>query len=256
MRYRILSVTAAAFAVALLAAGAGRSAGGDKPKEKPAAAAKPIEIKGELTATDPPDKENGGPSKIHKAKLKKGTPYVIDLMSKDFDSFLRLLSPRGDQIAENDDGGDFLNSRLRFTPEEDGEYQLVATSLNRKTGKYVLRVRAVAPLVGKKLKVGDDVQDRLAQDDPSPPGIDKRAKVYNLAMTADKTYVFDLVSKQFDAYLILQDPAGQTIAHDDDGGEGLNSRLRFRCTADGTYTIIATGLGNPLGEFELRVRED
>jgi hypothetical protein len=49
--------------------------------------------------------------------------YVIDLESKDFDAYLRILDSAGKQLASDDDGGDGRNARLRFTPPKEGNYQ-------------------------------------------------------------------------------------------------------------------------------------
>ena len=38
-------------------------------------------------------------------------------------------------------------------------------------------------------------------------------------MSSDKTYVIDLESSDFDAYLRVEDAAGKALAQDDDGGE-------------------------------------
>lgn len=258
MKHRVWPMMAVACALVLFAARGGGAGEKEKKKDKePAgAAAKPIEIKGELAATDPPDKKIGGPSKLHKVKLQKGKTYTIDLVSEDFDAFLRLLSPGGDQLAEDDDSGGNLNSRVQFSPAQNGEYQVVATSLDQKTGNYTLTVRAAAPLVAKKIKAGDTVMDTFVGTDPNLPEIRKRGRPYTIEMKADKTYTIDLMSNQFDAFLILRDKAGKQLAFDDDGGEGLNSRLRFQCPADGSYTIVATGLGSPVGEYTLQVREE
>jgi hypothetical protein len=42
-----------------------------------------------------------------------------------------------------------------------------------------------------------------------------------------------------DPYLLLLNDRGQLLAHDDDGGEGLNARLRVRLAA-GTYFLVAS----------------
>jgi hypothetical protein len=37
-----------------------------------------------------------------------------------------------------------------------------------------------------------------------------------------------MISQQFDAYLRLEDSTGRQLAADDDGGDGLNSRITFK----------------------------
>ncbi len=49
----------------------------------------------------------------------------------------------------------------------------------------------------------------------------------------------DVMSDAFDAFCILQGPAGNEIARDDDSGEGLNARVRVSLPVTGQYRIIA-----------------
>lgn len=105
---------------------------------------------GNLTNTDPKDtvrKEMF--ARIHTVALKAGQPVIIDLESGDgtagkgfFDTWLRVEDPAGKNLAENDDGGTNLNSRLEFRPPQDGSYRLVVTSYRAgETGAYTLTVR-------------------------------------------------------------------------------------------------------------------
>ncbi len=49
----------------------------------------------------------------------------------------------------------------------------------------------------------------------------------------------DVMSDAFDAFCILQGPAGNEIARNDDGGGGLNARVNVALPVTGTYRIIA-----------------
>jgi serine/threonine protein kinase/Tfp pilus assembly protein PilF len=91
---------------------------------------------GTLTAKDS--------EQVHEVKMSAGKTYAIDLTSEEFDTYLRLESAQGKVLAENDDI-DYpknLNSRILFTPQEDGLYRLVATSFQRRgRGAYTLTIR-------------------------------------------------------------------------------------------------------------------
>ncbi len=64
------------------------------------------------------------------------------------------------------------------------------------------------------------------------------------------------MSRNFDAYLYLQGPDGKVLAEDDDGGEGLNSRIIHRAAKTGEYRIVATSLnGQGTGQFTFTVQE-
>ncbi|MBL8481324.1 MAG: Ig-like domain-containing protein [Rhodocyclaceae bacterium] len=67
------------------------------------------------------------------------------------DPYLRLFNSAGTQLATNDDGGSFLNSRLAFTPTSAGTYYVAAGSyLDSIMGTYRLSassVDATAPIL-------------------------------------------------------------------------------------------------------------
>ena len=87
--------------------------------------------------------------------MKAGKTYTLDLMSEDFDSYLRIEDESKFKLADDDDGGGFLNSRIVFTPKEDGTYRLVITSFDGgQTGAYRLTIRETnaAPISKKDEK--------------------------------------------------------------------------------------------------------
>jgi hypothetical protein len=98
-----------------------------------------IAFKGTLT-----DKES---EHVHELRPEAGKTYVIDMHSTSLDSYLKLLDAKGKVLDENDDiaPGDF-DSRLIFTPKEDGTYRIVATSFqNEGRGGYTLTIRVINP---------------------------------------------------------------------------------------------------------------
>jgi hypothetical protein len=87
-------------------------------------------------------------------------------------------------------------------------------------------------------------------------------KVYTLKMKAGRTYQIDMMQKPgapgLDPFLRLEDSQGKQLADDDDGGGGLNgldARIVFACTQDGTYRVVATTLEPQTGGFALSVEE-
>lgn len=68
----------------------------------------------------------------------RGQPVTVDLSSDEFDTYLMLRTPSGEQI-DIDDTGDSLNSRFERVLEEDGIYTIVATSYApAATGRFQL----------------------------------------------------------------------------------------------------------------------
>jgi hypothetical protein len=97
-----------------------------------------------------------------------------------------------------------------------------------------------------------DPRDRLKITSP--------CKVYLVQMAAGKRYKIDLMSKVLDSYLRVENSTGQQLATNDDGGEGLNSRLIFAPIQAGEYRVIATDLIRPPlhpanGPFTLTIEE-
>jgi hypothetical protein len=102
--------------------------------------------RGNLVRTDPLDptpglREAGSRMKVHQVKLEAGKTYTISLNSRDFDAYLRLESPKGKFMAEDDDSGGDLNARIVYRITEAGDYRIVATALDAGLGGYRLIVQ-------------------------------------------------------------------------------------------------------------------
>ena len=83
----------------------------------------------------------------------------------------------------------------------------------------------------------------------------KLSKCFAVKLERGRTYQFDHMSKAFDAFLYLEDPDGEVLAEDDDGGEGTNSRIVHRAAVSGTHRLVATSLnGSRTGAFSFAVR--
>ncbi len=78
------------------------------------------------------------------------------------------------------------------------------------------------------------------------------AKTYQIKLKAGAKYRIDMIGPEIDPVLAIQDDMGKQIAFDDDGGEGLNSRLDFTAPADATYKFICASLKGT-GAFTLTV---
>ena len=82
--------------------------------------------------------------------------------------------------------------------------------------------------------------------------------VYQVKLSAGKTYVIDMVSpdqKALDPYLVLTDAAGKKLAEHQKSGGRLNARITFRADQAGAYRIQATTFNAGVGPFTLTVRE-
>jgi S1-C subfamily serine protease len=83
-------------------------------------------------------------------------------------------------------------------------------------------------------------------------------KVFTLQVEAGATYVIDLNSRDFDAFLRLEDASGKKVFENDDGFEtGTDARIAFRPVKAGTYRIVTTSYhAGKTGAFTLTVHKD
>lgn len=109
-------------------------------------------------------------------------------------------------------------------------------------------------------KDGLHINGKLTKDDPplanAPVAALKGAphQVFLVKLVKGQSYVMELVSNDFDAYLILQNALGTVRAHDDDSGGELNSRIVHVAAADGAYRVVAASLDHKPGAFQIRIR--
>ena len=240
-----------------------------------------IQIEHYLESVDTPDGARRHPSKMHAVKLDKETTYQIDLVGYGIDTYLRLLDEHGKVLAEDDDSGGNLNARIRHTTTKAGLYFIVATTFAGGEGAYTLSIhkyQAVPPRKVTEMKPADakkpsEVKDQLSADDAVDKARNVPCHIHSIALKANKTYIIDLESTDFDAYLRLESPAGGNIQEDDDSGGNLNSRIEYAVPANGNYRLVAMPLhtlngnvgglivnaggpnGNVGGQYTLRVTE-
>ncbi|MEM8641584.1 MAG: CHAT domain-containing protein [Cyanobacteria bacterium P01_G01_bin.54] len=78
---------------------------------------------------------------------------------------------------------------------------------------------------------------------------------YTFTGRAGESIQIDLVSDDFDSYLLLFDPNSNTLVEDDDGGEGLNARITITLPLDGEYEIWAnSSRPGEVGDYRLTVQ--
>ena len=64
------------------------------------------------------------------------------MTSTAFDAYLRLEDADGKQLAEDDDGGEDQNARLRFQAPKTGTYRIIATTFAaNEFGAYIFMIR-------------------------------------------------------------------------------------------------------------------
>ncbi len=179
--------------------------------------------------------------------------FIIDLMSKDFDPYLRIEDNKKNSLAWDDDSGKGLNARIVFQPlkETNNPFLLIATTfVPGAVGKFTLNIRQTELEKTWNAFLPDNTKDKDT----------KRGNAYfnthAMPLKENKTYLIDLKSSDFDAYLKLTNSEGKLLAEDDDSGDGFNSRIYFTPRTSSKYNLIATSfLPSSTGRYELQVWE-
>jgi hypothetical protein len=216
-------------------------------------------VDGSIKSDDEKDKAQKVPCKIYTVDLKAKQNYKIDMVSKELDSFLRLESADGKELAKDDDSGGGVNARINFRCPEDATYRVICTTFFGGIGPFTLTI-SDAPLPKATeitLKEGQATEQGqlTAADGMDAVQTKSPCKIYSIKLAKGKTYQIDMMSKDVDSFLRLENVAGKELAKDDDGGDGHNARIQFECPEDGEYRIMATTFFGGTGIFTLAVKE-
>ncbi|MBF8224098.1 hypothetical protein [Halomonas sp. 328] len=201
---------------------------------------------GDLSLSEPLDGWLQDGPDHHALTIEESGLYRIEMRSDDFDAYLELAGP-GNFFREDDDSAGNLDARISDFLEP-GDYTVTARSaFGQGSGLYRLSIEPQElPHDGElrnggEIRVGEAIHGWL-------PG---QRLEYTLVIDEAAMVTIDLMSDDFDAYLELSGNGVNT--YDDDGGDGLDSRIRQRLEA-GSYTIVARSFGSGAsGLFELAV---
>ena len=147
------------------------------------------------------------------------------------------------------DGGGDRNACIRRRIDA-GTYMVVVYGTPSTFGGYTL---IVEPDNTEPVSIGT-----LGETFRDTSGIDGQGqrRIYEFSLDTAATVTIDMMrpgDEGIDSYLELQTAAGEEIARDDDGGEGLNARLT-ETLEPGAYRVIARGYSNSsTGDFILAV---
>src|SRR5262245_21290522 len=81
-----------------------------------------LKLDDKLTKDNPKDRvRNASFCQVRKVNFEAGKTYQIDLVSNQFDAFLRLEDGQGKQLATDDDGGSGSNARIVYQATTTGD---------------------------------------------------------------------------------------------------------------------------------------
>jgi len=218
-------------------------------------------LAGRLEDGDPARPE-GGREDVWEFDGRSGQDVIIELRSGAFDTYLELRDPQGSVVAENDDGlGDGTDSFIAAHLNRGGRHRISVRGYGDResAGLYELSLSlstsAARPGQTIDVRVGETYLGRLEPGD-SLMGDSSYADVFLLRPAAGGRVTIQHRSSDFDAYLLLQDADGRTLATDDDGGSGTDSQISYEVRAGRTYRIVANSYGEErrTGTYRLTVR--
>ena len=191
-----------------------------------------------------------------------GSVMQIDVLTtSDLDPMVTVTDARtGEVLAEDDDGGDDLNSRVRIRGEDSGRAILISVNSYDSTwvgegesygGSFDLRLStsAYVPHQVRTVTWGARESGTVSEGE--------EGNSYTFRAAAGDTVEVALMADDnsgLDPYLELQDASGEVIASNDDHN-GLNSYISHTFASAGDYTIVAKGYGSSTGNYRLRLRE-
>ncbi|MDX2274239.1 MAG: PPC domain-containing protein [Hyphomonadaceae bacterium] len=176
------------------------------------------------------------------------------------DPMLAIADRDGAELASNDDSEGSLNSYLEYVPTQNGDVFVIARAFGGSTGTYKLRADAAA-LPPDSAGNSRDTRARLSVGQTLNSGLDypQDTDWYRVRLAAGQSYRFTAASaegeRNFDPMVVVHNSAGEELAVDDDGGEGLNSYLEFSAPENGDYFVEVRGFDTAAtGDYTLGAR--
>jgi len=193
-----------------------------------------------------------------------GERLRLSMESNDFDAyqyFGRMVDGQYEILARDDDGGEGVDSLIRFVRlPADGEYLLRARSLGGNTGAYTLLVESVPERSTERLNLGDtnawSTRGLLLEDSPvSEEGY--WYQDFEIRTPREGTYVVRATSPEFNPVVEVSEITrrdGLRAIERPEGGS--NSEMRFEGGRRANYVVrIRSDSAGYGGEFDLVVAQ-
>ena len=210
-----------------------------------------------------------------RVELKAGVSYQIDLESDasggnplEDPVLLGLHDSLGLVIkgTRDDDGGEGNNSRVTFTPTEDGAYYVSAAAFGGDTGAYRLSVTQLTDLETEDYSSDTSTLGEVDVGGVAGGQVGEAGDTdwFRVELKAGAPYQIRLESRGSSEHpledpvlLGLHDESGLAIkgTQNDDSGVGGNSQLHFTPVEDGTYYVSAGAFGGDTGAYSISVAE-
>lgn len=196
---------------------------------------------------------NGVPLRF---QLDEPVALIASMSSEAFDSYLYLMDSRGRIILENDDAsGIFTLNSLIAANLEPGEYTLWASSYSPSSGTFQLDTSLGEFTQSGPIELNSTIEGVLTPQAEHSSTRDTNILYYSFEVQEQTGVQIDLRSRDFDAYLLLEDGNGMLIEENDDNEHSLDSQIS-RVLLPGAYRVgVTCYAGDCLGRFTLQLRE-
>jgi hypothetical protein len=203
-------------------------------------------------------------TKIYEFTATAGQRAVIRVNSPNTDPYIFLYGPGGIYLAEDDDSGGGLNSRIpaagSLVLPIEGKYRiLVTTALAGQTGSFTLNLElhpaegnpAALPklITACPVEVEGELTEASSRD--GRRGELYRTDVYLFQGRIGQTVRLGLLAADFDGVAYLISPTGATLAFNDDS-DGNRPFIEQLLSANGVYRLeISSFAPFGLGRYKL-----
>ncbi|WJY17914.1 PPC domain-containing protein [Alteriqipengyuania flavescens] len=200
----------------------------------------------------------GGEAKSFTFTVPANQQVVIQVIPREGGDSLASLydADSGELVAEDDDGGFDLDSRIELKTERRRRFRLdVSEYQDGEDGPMggpfdiLLRTTAYVPPRVEPIAIGGAQKGMLQRD---------QGAVYRFTGRAGQLVSIRMTADDIDPRLALfagEGTDGEEIAANDDAGDGLNSLIRVKLPADGVYTLRADTFDGAAGAYALSIEE-
>ncbi|GAB1543789.1 hypothetical protein NUACC21_64650 [Scytonema sp. NUACC21] len=179
---------------------------------------------------------------IYTFEGKADEPIMIEMFSQEIGSYLALLAPNGEMIANGGSEGRNKIARISTNLPQTGTYTLIANSLNpQEIGTYYLR--ATNPLLVQ--------QDKLDRNTPACLKDGSPCRTYMFSGKENQNITIQLERFEFDPYLFIVDSDGNII---NEGKVERQASVSMKLPRNDNYKlVVSTANSQDRGQFFLLV---
>lgn len=214
----------------------------------------------------------------YEVRARQGQHIRVRLASDDFDPYLIVKDPNGEQTENDDAAGDSHSSLVELEAPKDGRYQIMVTSYEaNERGDYTLTIEVgdegdepSAPARSNRTNRPPRANDTpVPNRDAGGSVIDENGTLrrgdealrtgefmdrYEFEGREGQHVVVHLESEDFDPYLILKDPNDEQQENDDLGDSRTESQIDYVLTTSGTHVVMVTSYeAGETGDYHLTV---